>query len=223
MTPVTIGCDHSFCYSCLLQYLDDNNSCPICHSLVNLSTLKPNLELQEEVENSKPRPIYIPDKVKGIVRVLELNCSTEVYLTSRSIGSEAAIAIADRLKSNTSVRYLFLGDNSIGPEGAIAISNALRYNSSITSIYLGANSIGDVGVIAIAEALKVNSSVQRINLGDNAIISDRGALALASALKVNSSVITIYLGGNCLSSDAIGVLKEAVRKNGKHRDVQLIL
>ena len=44
--------------------------------------------------------------------------------------------------------------NNIGDEGAIAIADALKTNSTLQEISLRKNDIGDEGAIAIAEVLK---------------------------------------------------------------------
>ena len=57
--------------------------------------------------------------------------------------------------------------NEIGPEGAIAIADALKINTSIKELNLWKNKIGPEGAIAIADALKINTSIEELNLKFN--------------------------------------------------------
>jgi Ran GTPase-activating protein (RanGAP) involved in mRNA processing and transport len=54
---------------------------------------------------------------------------------------------------------LDLSYNSIGDDGAKALAEALKTNSTLTTLDLQNNSIGPDGAKALAEALKTNSTV----------------------------------------------------------------
>ena len=60
---------------------------------------------------------------------------------------------------------ILLGKNKIGDAGAKALAETLKTNTSVTEIYLAWNKIGDAGMQALAEALKTNTSVTWIDLG----------------------------------------------------------
>ena len=73
---------------------------------------------------------------------------------------------------------MFFPDNSIGSDSAKAIADALKTNTTLVDLSLHYNSIGDEGAKAFAEALKNNSSLVRLNLLHNEIAL-AGAKALA--------------------------------------------
>jgi Ran GTPase-activating protein (RanGAP) involved in mRNA processing and transport len=66
--------------------------------------------------------------------------------------------------------------------GVSALADALKTNTSVKNINLSLNGIGAVGASALADALKMNTTVTRIDLSWNGIGAE-GALALADALK----------------------------------------
>ena len=60
------------------------------------------------------------------------------------IGDAGAIALAEALKTNTSLKTLSLAMmNQIGVQGARALADALKANTSLTELYLLNNEIGD--------------------------------------------------------------------------------
>jgi hypothetical protein len=78
--------------------------------------------------------------------------------------------------------------NQIGDAGAVALADALKTNTSVTVITLGDNQIGDAGVVALANALKTNTTVIFIDLCNNGVRSDRKAILIEDA-KVASRII----------------------------------
>jgi hypothetical protein len=129
------------------------------------------------------------------------------------IGPAGAVALADALRTNTSLTELYLCYNRIGDIGARALAIALRTNTSLTALYLGANQIGAAGTTALAEALKVNTRLTTLNLGVNQI-GDAGAVALADALRTtNTSLTELYLCYNRIGDIGARDLADALRTN----------
>jgi Ran GTPase-activating protein (RanGAP) involved in mRNA processing and transport len=54
----------------------------------------------------------------------------------------------------------------------VALADALKTNSTLTSLRLGGNWINDGGAVALAEALKTNSTLTSLNLNHNGINKD---------------------------------------------------
>ncbi|KAL0241023.1 hypothetical protein GEMRC1_006259 [Eukaryota sp. GEM-RC1] len=83
------------------------------------------------------------ENFKQIVSALQLNSSRldKLSLGGNCIGNEGAIALADTLKENLSIKTISLGSNSIGNEGAESISQALLMNTNVTLIKLFSNPI----------------------------------------------------------------------------------
>jgi Ran GTPase-activating protein (RanGAP) involved in mRNA processing and transport/serine/threonine protein kinase len=156
-------------------------------------------------------------------------------LCDNNIGDEGAIALADQLKSNSTLKSLelhncgcFLGNkdpcNIIGVEGALAIAEALKSNSTLVSLELSnvygylvhynhqGNKIEVEGALAIAEALKLNSTLQTLGLQSNNIGVD-GATAIAHALKSNSTLKDLWLGHNNIGVEGARAIAMALGVN----------
>ena len=105
---------------------------------------------------------------------------TKLDLSSCRILADGAKALAEILKTNTTLREINLWGNNIGNEGVIKLAGALRENKTLTKLNLGWNNIDDAGAKALAEALRENNTLQKLNLSGNNI-EDVGFLALAEA------------------------------------------
>jgi hypothetical protein len=138
----------------------------------------------------------------------------KLKLGYNEIGDSGAVALADALKTNTSITKIDLKSNEIGDSGAVALADALKTNTSITKIDLSSNTIGVSGAVALADALKTNTSVTTIDLGWNEI-RDAGAVALADALKTNTTITAIELWNNKIVPEGKRALAAEVRDNMK--------
>jgi hypothetical protein len=77
--------------------------------------------------------------------------------------------------------------NQIGVAGAVALADALKTNTTVTYIDLDRNNIG-AGAVALADALKTNTTVTSIDLRNNGVSSDRKAILIDDA-KVASRIL----------------------------------
>ena len=127
-----------------------------------------------------------------------------------NISDVGAVALAQALRHNSTLKYVHLSNNSISDAGAVALAQALHHNSTLEYVHLSNNSISDAGAVALAQALHHNSTLRWLDLSNNSI-SDAGAVALAQALHHNSTLLGLDLSGN----DAIG-------EEGTHQLVQAL-
>jgi len=156
-------------------------------------------------------------ELTDIIRQLKSNdpVLTTLIFSRKNIGDEGATAIAEALKTNTTLTELDIRLNGIDDEGATAIAEALKTNTTLTILNISYNNIGDAGAQAIAKALKVNKTLTIIDIfGNN--IGNIGAQALAEALKDNTTLTTLDIYDN--ESDNIDVAKiieltNLIRKN----------
>jgi len=94
-----------------------------------------------------------------------------------------ATALAETLKTNNSVKEVWLYENQIGDGGAKAIAAMLKVNKSLLAVYLQSNSvfvlstavlslangIGNDGAKAVADALESNFTMQDLCIGLNRV------------------------------------------------------
>lgn len=114
------------------------------------------------------------------------------------IGGNRVRALAQALKSNSTLTTLDLGYNSTGDNEAQALSKALSTNSTVTTLNVVGHSISSIGakelskvfrtslirfkgLLAISEVHKAHSTLTTLDLQKNPI-GDKRALALSEAL-----------------------------------------
>ena len=144
--------------------------------------------------------------------VLEHYYIDELNLSSNSISDAGAVALAQALCHNSSLKLLDLSNNSISDAGAAALAKPLYRKSPLRSLDLSNNSISDAGGAALAKALHRNTSLVNLNLSNNSI-SDTGAAALAKALHHNSALEKLKLSNNSIGDAGASALAKALHQN----------
>lgn len=157
-----------------------------------------------------------------IAALLELPRPTleRVIVDENRIGTEGAAAIANALRSNTSLESLSLRNNEIGSQGAAALSDALQHNSTLRRLDLSCNLIRNTGVIKIAKALSKNSTLKSLDVHDNEI-DDGGGRALAEMLSVNNNLEYLALGDNFVGAAATKAIALSIAGNRSLRILSL--
>ncbi|KAF9989650.1 hypothetical protein BGZ75_005491 [Mortierella antarctica] len=180
---------------------------------------------------------YQENTAKEFVRVLEAvggSFSENLDLRGNSIGEDGAKALAEALKTNSTLATLDLRGNSMRLNSLLAFLEllktnitlttlnlrsssirdtlALRVNLSLTVLNLKYSNIGAIGAKALAETLTTNSTLTILDLRNNSIRDD-GAKAIAEALKTNSTLTTLDLRDNSVGDDGAKALAEALKTN----------
>ena len=79
-------------------------------------------------------------------------------LDSNWIGADGAVALAELLGVNGTLRTLSLADNDVGNDGVAAIADVLTSsNQTLASLDVSANEMGGVGLRALADTLQWNT------------------------------------------------------------------
>jgi len=122
---------------------------------------------------------------------------TTVHRTVHAKGFTArdAAAVAEILKSKTSVTSVSLQGNKIGDEGAKALAEALKVNSTVEKLYLHGCGIGDDGAAALAEALGSNTSLKHLGLYANCDIGEQVTWQLRDATRGREGFVVRGGGG----------------------------
>ncbi|KAH8019708.1 hypothetical protein HPB51_021030 [Rhipicephalus microplus] len=100
--------------------------------------------------------------------------------------ANGAVAIAAALAENTTLVSLRIASNSIGPMGARALAETLKTNSSLSVLDLR-DAIGTSGAVAFATTLKMNCKLEELHVCGN-VISEEGIVAIAEAVMDNKSL-----------------------------------
>ena len=131
-----------------------------------------------------------------------------IYTCHTNFASKAAQIIAEALTENTHVLTLRLG-NKIGNLGAEAIANMLKTNSTIKVIDLKHNSSLSLGGIsAVANVLTYNTALTKLNLsGTN--LKRQACESLGRMLKVNTTLKTLDISHNNFDTKGIRALLDS--------------
>jgi len=73
------------------------------------------------------------------------------FLPDSILGDAGAIALAEILKQNTTVRLIDLSHNKIGEEGIVALVEAIKQNATIELVVLEGIDMTEKGAVAINE------------------------------------------------------------------------
>ena len=141
------------------------------------------------------------DGAKAIADALKTNTTlTEINLNNNNIEDEGVKVIAEMLKNNNTLRILILEDNEFGVEGAKAIAEALKENRSLIKLNIQQNlTLGNEGIKLLADALKTNTTLKEINLRSTGF-DNEGAIFLVEALKINKTLRSLYINNIKLQS-----------------------
>ena len=126
--------------------------------------------------NTEYQITLLKNHLTGIVTDID---TRSMFVPDGKIGDAGAIALAEILKHNTTLKQLDIRNNNIGDKGAIALADSLKYNSAVRFIDLSYNKIGEKGIIALATAINQNTTLEFICL-DEVDITEKGSLALVN-------------------------------------------
>ncbi|GMF18823.1 unnamed protein product [Phytophthora lilii] len=163
-------------------------------------------------------------------------------LEFKSLGVEGASAIAELLRTNTSLTTLTLSRNQIGDAGVEKLAAGLSENAGATLKELHVTDVGisGAGLDALAPLLATEScSLETLQLSFNALdkatskffgalatnksvkklqlkeckLTDEHVAAFAAALKQNTTLVEIDMSDNDLTQAACASLAEGLREN----------
>lgn len=145
---------------------------------------------------------------------------SELIMRNLGIGPTGAVAVADALARNASVRRLDLSLNDIQDKGAMAVAKLLEVNSLITDVSLSENKIGKEGVEALGNMLTVNDSLVRIDFSRNHLTDDDIQL-FSNVLQTEDSLAALDLSHNSFGITGGEYLGEMVERNSSLRELNL--
>ena len=110
-------------------------------------------------------------------------------LRNNCIRIEGALALAQGLIDNTSLRMLDLTNNQIGSKGTMLICEALKENKHMLSLFLNGNKIGTEGAYAMSDLLiDKQNNLQELHMAWNLICST-GLNSLFTALAMSNRTL----------------------------------
>ena len=172
---------------------------------------------------------------KSTIDKLNLSLSSLIYLDLRSNTMSAVMIddLADLIKKNKLLEYVFLSNNNLQPSavallkafkhtkrlkglslnnsnmGATAadyLANIIKNNRLIEILQLSSNNLQS-SVLVVLQALQETSNLKILDLSNNNITGDKVANDVAAAIKSNSCLKQLGLGNNELKSSVIPILR----------------
>ena len=141
---------------------------------------------------------------------LPLN-KTLTTLIIKDLDDTNAKVIANVLNNMNVLTKLTISGNDIGNEGVIAIAQALRSNSTLTkltTLTISGNKIGNDGAIAISELLQNNSTLKTLTIsGSGKQINIKGAQAIAKGYNQNTNLTNLVLSFDLFDKGNVKSLK----------------
>ncbi|KAL3216296.1 hypothetical protein MRX96_006481 [Rhipicephalus microplus] len=113
---------------------------------------------------------------------------------------------------NTTLVSLRIASNSIGPVGARALAETLKTNSSLSVLNLREHAIGTSGAGAFATTLKVNSKLEELHVCGK-VISEEGIVAIAEAVMDYKALKVLSLLANKFGEEGVAALGRLIACN----------
>ncbi|KAI8820846.1 uncharacterized protein EV422DRAFT_530436 [Fimicolochytrium jonesii] len=147
---------------------------------------------------------------------------SRVILADTFLNDEGCILIAGGLKTNHSVTHLDVRGNSIRADGALALAQMLKVNGSLKSLVMEWNCIGiwQAGIRSLADALAVNQTLEDLDLRNNSIGPD-GAQTLAVGLRNNQCLRRLDLRWNHIGLLGSKAIADLLKWNTTLEEIQL--
>jgi hypothetical protein len=146
-------------------------------TLVSALRYHPTLECLD-LNGNKCKSLPIPPKSSSL-KCLDLR-SQKIPRTGRL----DVTALADALRSNTSLKCVKLSENNLTDDDAEKLAFALSENTSLEELYLARNKITDQGIIKLAEQFPKQKCLRKLSLWGNPF-GEAGAKALLEGLQHN--------------------------------------
>ena len=145
----------------------------------------------------------------------------DLLLSGNAWGNDTVRILAGYLKRSVSLSSFHLIVSDIGDAGATALAEVLRTNTTLNSLGLWNNpGIGNPSVMSLCEALKVNTTLSSLDLSGTGI-SDAGVLSLVEVLKTNTSSLTsLLLSDIKISHQSLKSIAEVLRVNSTLKDLK---
>ena len=121
--------------------------------------------------------VILDDTDSGVWRRL-----TSLSLVNCGIDAGGALAMADHLRQNRTLKRLSLANNRVSDEGFTAICRAVQSNTRLRELLLANNQISSAGAAPLVRMLEVNCALQSLDLTANTFGAE-GAEDLSMFLK----------------------------------------
>lgn len=148
--------------------------------------------------------------------------ASTLSLAYASISDDGCAEVSKFIRDNPFVKYLDLRGNNIQAKGALALANGIKLNRSLRSLNLKWNAIGrdPTGVSGLCDVLKSNLTIGHIDLRNNRV-NNVGAKHIGQMLTANTTITHLDLSWNDIGVDGGIALLDGLKHNTTLIDCQL--
>jgi hypothetical protein len=198
-------------FTCITLYLTDINF-QIFKNSFNTIILALKLNIPLKLLILKNN--QIDNKVIAIAEALKTNTTLlKLALDGNYIISSGVRVLAEALNINTTLVTLNLNSNKIYRSGISALAKTLKINKTLKTLYLKFTSIDKEGAKLIANALKQNTTLLKLDIQQNSKFGDEGAKEFADALIQNTTLTELCVGNNDIRDEGATALATALKTN----------
>jgi Ran GTPase-activating protein (RanGAP) involved in mRNA processing and transport len=126
-----------------------------------------------------------------IAEALKYSKLTTIDISYNNVGHNTAKAIAESLKTNTTLTTLMLNNTRMHSSEIVVIAKALLINQTLTTMDISYNDLGYYGAKAIAETIEINTTLTTLNFS-YCNINDDGAKLIEKALEINTTISAFF-------------------------------
>ena len=178
--------------------LQNNNFGP--SAIVILQALKENSQLEVLNLNRNNMTGQVSEEV---VSVIKNNCCLEQLYLSDNFRSSATVIILQALTEDSKLKMLNLSNHNMTRQVAEELANVIKHNSSLEYLFLSNNDL-KLSAIIMLQALKENCKLKFLRVSDN-FLTECIAIELASVIKTNPLITELWLGNNMLQGGLIDI------------------
>lgn len=163
--------------------------------------------------------------VEAIVSMLEQNKRLRVLdLVNTGIGIQGIRSLCRVLAGNPCrIERLYLGGNALDRQAAVELAQVLRTNTKLQGLYLNVGNLGNAGATEIAQGLLGNTTLRELGLASNGI-ERAGIESICAAICDHPALIGLDFGcspstrvlnakRNVIDRIAVGFVVEMLERN----------
>lgn len=203
-----------------LNYLDLSHNAigdAGAQALDQLHQTKPTLNIVYH-ESNKLSPAYLMRR-----RMQKDMTLDRLDFTDKQMDDASMSVLADELKTNTTIRNLYIGNNQIKDKGVQILAKMLKTNSTITHLDLRNNPFGDLGMQALANMLETNLTLIQIYLNGHRYgqVGKKFLIIINVRLARNRRTSTLDLHNQEMSPPGVQALVDEIKASATITDLNL--
>lgn len=155
----------------------------------------------------------IPKSLTGLIEAIQDKNIIVLNLSDNAFGPSGVSAFDFYLKTNTTLKELYLENNGLGPEGASSVALALKSNPNIhlERLRIGRNRLENKGATAFGEYFSQTNTLLEVVAFQNGI-KEEGIKNFLTGLLSNEKLEILKINDNTFGDSSVDALLELLNK-----------